>query len=173
MPCPIPGDLPNPGMEPNARSLALQADSLTSEPPGKLKNTGAGSLSLLQGIFLTQVSKWGLLHCRQILYQLSYQATGSLQKLHRSMQSVWIHRNAQSKNKTKHHLQLHSPERDHQSGQCSSYSHCSHTWDPTIHTALQPASNIPRRGQWHPTPVLLPGKSHGWRSLVGCSPWGR
>ena len=27
--------------------------------------------------------------------------------------------------------------------------------------------------QWHPTPVLLSGKSHGWRSLVGCSPWGR
>ena len=26
--------------------------------------------------------------------------------------------------------------------------------------------------QWHPTPVLLPGKSPGWRSLVGCSPWG-
>ena len=29
------------------------------------------------------------------------------------------------------------------------------------------------RRQWQPTPVLLPGKSHGWRSLVGCSPWGR
>ena len=29
------------------------------------------------------------------------------------------------------------------------------------------------RRQWHPTPLLLPGKSHGWRSLVGCSPWGR
>ena len=29
-----------------------------------------------------------------------------------------------------------------------------------------------RRTQWHPTPVLLPGKSHRWRSLVGCSPWG-
>ena len=27
--------------------------------------------------------------------------------------------------------------------------------------------------QWHSTPVLLPGKSHGWRSLGGCSPWGR
>ena len=27
--------------------------------------------------------------------------------------------------------------------------------------------------QWQPTPVLLPSKSHGWRSLVGCSPWGR
>ena len=30
-----------------------------------------------------------------------------------------------------------------------------------------------RRRQWHPTPVLLPGKSHGWRSLEGCSPWDR
>ena len=30
-----------------------------------------------------------------------------------------------------------------------------------------------RKRQWLPTPVLLPGKSHGWRSLVGCSPWGR
>ena len=29
-----------------------------------------------------------------------------------------------------------------------------------------------QRRWWHPTPVLLPGKSHGWRSLVGCSPWG-
>ena len=30
-----------------------------------------------------------------------------------------------------------------------------------------------QRRQWHPTPVLLPGETHGWRSLVGCSPWGR
>ena len=29
-----------------------------------------------------------------------------------------------------------------------------------------------RRRRWHPTPVLLPGNSHGWRSLVVCSPWG-
>ena len=32
---------------------------------------------------------------------------------------------------------------------------------------------IHRRRRWHPIPVLLPGESHGWRSLVGCSPWGR
>ena len=32
---------------------------------------------------------------------------------------------------------------------------------------------IEGRRQWHSTPVLLPGKAHGWRSLVGCSPWGR
>jgi len=31
---------------------------------------------------------------------------------------------------------------------------------------------VMRRRQWHPTPVLLPGKSHGWRSLEGCSSWG-
>ena len=32
-------------------------------------------------------------------------------------------------------------------------------------------STLPGEEQWQPTPVLLPGKSHGWRSLVGCSPW--
>ena len=32
--------------------------------------------------------------------------------------------------------------------------------------------HIKGRRKWQPTPVLLPGKSHGWRSLVGCSPWG-
>ena len=52
--------------------------SLPTEPPGKPKNTGVGSLSLLQGIFLTQESNRGLLHCRQILhtlYQLTYQGS--------------------------------------------------------------------------------------------------
>src|SRR5574341_1438754 len=38
--------------------------------------------------------------------------------------------------------------------------------------ALECVCGIPWRRQWHPTPVLLPGKSHGRRSLVGCSPWG-
>ena len=33
-------------------------------------------------------------------------------------------------------------------------------------------SHVSQRRQWHPTPVLLPGRSHGRRSLVGCSPWG-
>ena len=37
---------------------------------------------------------------------------------------------------------------------------------------LWSAAPIIRRRQWHPTPVPLPGKSHGRRSLVGCSPWG-
>ena len=65
---PSPRDLPNPGIEP--RSPTLQADSLPAEPQEKPKDTGVGSLTRLQGIFLTQESNQGLLHCRQILYQL-------------------------------------------------------------------------------------------------------
>ena len=37
---------------------------------------------------------------------------------------------------------------------------------------MRPCKVTVRRRQWHTTPVLLSGKSHGWRSLVGCSPWG-
>ena len=59
----------------NLSSPALQGDSLLSKLPGKPKKTGVGSLSLLQGIFLTQGLNWGFLHCRQTLYQLSYQGS--------------------------------------------------------------------------------------------------
>ena len=72
LPCLPPGNTPHHlGIKP--RSPALQVDSLPSEPPGKTKNTQVGSLSILQGIFPTQELNWGLLHCRWILYQLSYQ----------------------------------------------------------------------------------------------------
>ena len=52
--------------------VSHSAGRFFTEPPGKQKNTGVGSLSLLQGIFLTQESNQGLLHCTQILYQLSH-----------------------------------------------------------------------------------------------------
>ena len=70
-PLPFPEDLPTPGIKP--RSPTSQVDSLPAEPQGKPKNTREGSLSLLQGIFLMQELNQGLLHCRRILYQLSYQ----------------------------------------------------------------------------------------------------
>ena len=73
LPCPLPGHLPNPGIKP--RSASLQVDSFPSNPPGKPKNTGVGNLFLLQGIFPTQESNWHLLHCRHILYQLTYQGS--------------------------------------------------------------------------------------------------
>ena len=75
MPCPVPGDLPNPGIEPT--SSTLQMDSLPSETPGKPMNTGVGSLSILQGIFPIQGLNpdFPAFHCRQILYCLSQQGS--------------------------------------------------------------------------------------------------
>ena len=70
---PSPGDLPNPEIE--LGSPALQVDSLPSELQGKCKNTGMGSLSLLEGTFPTQELNWGLLHCRWILYPLSHRGS--------------------------------------------------------------------------------------------------
>ena len=58
------GALPNLGIK--LRSLALQVDSLPSEPPGKPKKIGVGSLSFLQWMFSVQESNRRLLHCRQI-----------------------------------------------------------------------------------------------------------
>ena len=57
------------------RSSAMQFDSLPFVSSRKPKNTRVDSLSLLQGIFPTQELNQGLLHCRQILYQLSYQGS--------------------------------------------------------------------------------------------------
>ena len=55
--------------------MKSNVSSLPAEPPEKPSNTGMGSLSLLQEIFRTQESNQGLLHCRKILYQLSYQGS--------------------------------------------------------------------------------------------------
>ena len=85
-PFPSPGDLPNRGMEP--RSPSLQVDSLPAEPQGKSKSTGVGSLSLLQQIFLTQESNWGLLHRRQILYQLISQGVAYIFSVHKQTSNI-------------------------------------------------------------------------------------
>ena len=66
-------DLPNPGIKP--RSPVLQTDSLPAEPPGKPKNIGVGSYTLLQRILPTQGLSPGLPHGRGILYQLSHQGS--------------------------------------------------------------------------------------------------
>ena len=72
-PFPSPANLPNLGIK--LGSPALRVDSLPAERPGKPKNPGVGSLSLLQRIFLTQESNGALLHCRWILHQLSHQGS--------------------------------------------------------------------------------------------------
>ena len=56
-------------------SNSLQPHGLYSPWNSPGQNTGVGSLSLLQGIFPTQESNSGLLHCRRILYQMSHQGS--------------------------------------------------------------------------------------------------
>ena len=58
----------------------IAGDSLPAEPEGKPKNTGVGSLSLLQQIFPTQESNQGLLHFKWILYRLSYLGSPTIYK---------------------------------------------------------------------------------------------
>ena len=99
LPFPSPGDLPDPGIEP--RSPAVQADTLTSEPPGK-------------PIYTLPYVKWGF-------------PGGSDRK--------------------RTCLQCRRPE-----------------FNPWV-------GKIPWRREWQPTPVFLPVKSHGRRSLTGYSPW--
>ena len=151
MPGPPPGDLPNPGIEP--RSPVLQVDSLQSEPPGKHKNTRVGSLSLRLGNLSTQESNWGLLHCRQILYNLSHQGSPRILE--------WVaypfsRRSSRPRNQT----EFPALQEDSLPAELPG-------------KLLVQGRECNQRRQWHPTPVFLPGKSHGRRSLVGCSPWGR
>ena len=101
-------------------------------------STGVGCHSLLQGIFPTQESNLGLLHCREILYHLSHQGS---QKTDGSESIVSFESFKEIK---------YSRKMQNEGSQFKE-----------------------QRRQWHPTPVLLRGKSHGWRSLIGCSPWGR
>ena len=62
------------------RSPSLPVDSLPAEPEGKPKNTGVGSLTLLQQIFPTQESNQGLLHFKWVLYQLRYLGSPTIYK---------------------------------------------------------------------------------------------
>jgi len=142
--CSSPGDLTNPGTE--SKSPALQAEYLLAEPPGKPKNPGVGSLSLLQGIFATGFSctaggfitswatreAWFFIICHYIF--ITSRMTPNVNY------GLWVN--------------MMCP--------CSSaVTNVPLWWWMLITGSL-----------WKPTPVLLLGKSPGRRSLVGYSPWG-
>ena len=198
LPCPPPGDLPNPKIEP--RSLAFQVDYLPSEPPGKPKTTGVGSLSLLQRIFPTQESNRALLYCRQVLYQLSYQgsplAWSIMYHLERQC-GIWrptlevkaflpppqddlllfILLYPVPLIKPEEHIfsivflcSWHILNLEEPGGLQSMGSlRVGHDWA----TSLSLFTFMHWRRKWQLAPVFLPGESQGRRSLVGCSPWGR
>ena len=116
------------------------------------KNTGMGSLSLFQQIFTSQELNWGLLHCRWFF-------------------TNWAIREAQTFYKTMNfYIWIRSTHATKFTGSCYV---CSKATLWIINHSFEGLYVVPWRRQWQPTPVLLPGKSHGRRSLVGCSPWGR
>ena len=102
LPCPPPGELPDLCLTSNlclmspalaggffTTSATLEAHGLLSTAFFSGKNTGAGSLSLLQGIFPTQGSNPGLLYCRQILYQLNHQGSPFTSLFEANKNSSW------------------------------------------------------------------------------------
>ena len=139
-----------------------------------------GCHSFLQGIFLTQGSNPGLLHCKQILYHLSHQGspTNSI-----SDEKFQLFKKFQLFFKLKsfilclqrrqwHPTPVLLPGKSHGRRSlvgCSPWgSWVGHDWA----TSLSLFTFMHWRRKWQPTPVFLSGESHGWRSLVGCSPWG-
>ena len=77
---------------------------------------------------------------------------------------------------TKHHWMACYPNRRirfNESSNNLSFISCRVIHSTGLIRTYSKSIHLTRTMRWHPTPVLLPGKSHGWRSLVGCSPWGR
>ena len=145
MPCPPPGDLPNPGIKP--RSPTLQVKSLLSKPPGKPKNIGVGSLSLLQGIFPTQESNPGLWRCRWILYQLSYQGSPHPNIPGYKENRVFIRHSVSSS-----HIITSFPGGTVIKNLPTNAGNRKPWFDPWV-------GKIPWSRKWQPTPVFLPGES--------------
>ena len=155
---PFPRDLPNPEIE--SRSPALQEDSLPTELPGKPKNNGVNSLSLLQQIFPTQELNPGLLHCKWILYQLNYQGSHLF---------LWNAPNRQIHTDRKSACQEMRSGNKKGPQQLWGFLEVRYHWV----TSLSLFTFMHWRRQWQPTPGFLPGESQGRGSLVGCYLWGR
>ena len=139
MPCPPPGDLPNPGTK--ARSPTLQADSLPSEAPGK------------------PTAKETLRNIRKV------------QKIYLKLQSQKKKKDSiQEKRQSRNFLGLIKYIKPYIQGGFTGDSvvgvyECRRCgFDSRV-------GKTPWKRKWQPTPVFLPGKSYGQRSLADYSPW--
>ena len=123
--------------------------------PGK--NTGVSCHFLLQGIFPTQGSNPGLLHCRQIPYQLSCQGSPRILE--------WVAYPFSSGSSRPRKLYLEEGSHSGKESACQSRRRKRCKFNPWV-------GKIPWSKKWHPTLVFLPRKFHGLRSLMDYSPWG-
>ena len=151
-------------------SDSLQPHGLYSPWNSLGQNTGVDSLSLLQQIFPTQELNWGLLCCRQIVYQLSYKGGWPKSKIHSNADILWFSDlwPAPCFEDWNFHLGLEKVR----------------ALQVALAVKILPANagrhnrlefdlwvgKISWRRAWQPTPVFLPGESHGQRSLAGCGP---
>ena len=160
------------------------------------QNTGMGSLSLLQGIFLTQGLNPGLPHCSQILYQLRHKGSPRILEwvaypfsrylpdsgIELGSPALWTE--LSGKPKTHSEVKLYSEEKYILKPSFtiyyiySDYMYRNEDFSQLyklykIYYVLYPwVGKIAWRRGWHPTPVFLSGESHGQRSLAGYSPCG-
>ena len=160
LPFPPPGHLPDPGIE--TGFPALQADSLPSEPPRQYYvHTNKCSLAWLLCDSLT--SQPSQTHSWKLASQLPEADLLVLTLLPDSTLFTYTSGRAASTLFTRTYA---SSSPSNQGFIC-----CFPKKKDREREKSQVIKDSGR--QWHPTPVLLPGKSHGQRSLVGCSPWGR
>ena len=164
LPSPPPGDLPDPGTEwSNPRLLHLQVDSLLLSHQGspycdyslfsiiEYESWGRRTnISVLPCSFNTLYN----LRSEENIQQVVTQMNSSISQFFSVVRSI-----------------IKAPEVNLQ-GTVSILLKSSKTKILLLREKGWYFSKQLRRRQWHPTPVLLPGKSHGWKSLVGCSPWG-
>ena len=133
------------------------------DSPGK--NTGVGCHALLQGIFPTQGSIPGLLHCRWILHHLSHQ--GSLVGWIHSIKSPFLLGRNPTGCVVGSSTALLTPWPQGASLIAQSVRIRLQCRRPGFNSWIR---KIPWRREWQPTPVFFPGESNEQRSLVGYSP---
>ena len=146
-------------------SDSLQLHGLYSARNSPSQNTGVGSLSLLHGIFPTQGLKPSLPHCRQTLYRLSYQGS---QRCRRRWCNSWVGKILWRRDRLPTPVFLGFPGGS--DGKNKTKQSACYAGDPG---SIPVSRRSPGEGKWQLTLVFLPGESHGQRSLVGYSPWGR
>ena len=132
------------------------------------KNTGVGCHFLLQGIFLTQGTSPGLPHFRQTLYHLSKQGCCSVnrhQNVNWERQEGTLWRWIEVRDIRLTHDFMHTYTHAHIRIHIHVYTHVHMNIYTCICICVHGCIGL-SGGEWHPTPVLLPGKSHGWRNLA-------